>query len=674
MEESNSFEEEVKDLQKILTRHSRLYHELDDPEISDAEYDRLMHRLLDLESQFPNLATLDSPTRRVGAPPLKSFENARHSLPMLSLDNAFEDSEVLEFHQRCAKLLKTEEILYTVEPKLDGVAMELRYVDGILTLATTRGDGTTGEVVTDNARTIRSLPLALKGDNLPHILEVRGEVIIGKTAFDALNRQRLKKDESLFANPRNAAAGSLRQLDSRITATRPLDIYVYGIGQVEGVSFESHSSLMTYLEKFGFCVNEHMRPGLTIDQVLSQYREFEKHRGDLPYEIDGMVIKVDSVAYQKILGIKTRSPRWAVAYKFPAIEETTRLNEIQVQVGRTGILTPVAILEPVEVAGIKVSRATLHNQDQISEMDIRIGDTVLVKRAGDVIPKVVKPVVSRRDGSEISFVMPLICPMCQGPVHRIQGEAALKCINASCPAQLTERIRHFVSKKAMNIDGIGAKLVGQLVERKVICSPADLFALTKVELSSMNRMGKKSAANVMVAIEKAKSAELSRFLFALGIDHTGEYASAILAARFSSLEGIGAATREEMEAIDGIGSKTASAVFHFFQSKKNQTLINRMVELGVVIQIQEQAPVDAKGQGGAPSLTDKRFVLTGTLKSMTRSQAKKRLTELGARVVGSISAKTDFLVAGESSGSKLQKAKDLGVTVIDEETLVVMLG
>ncbi len=664
--------EEAADLQKALTRHNYRYHVLDDPEISDAEYDRMMNRLIAIEEEYPSLSSPDSPTRRVGAPPVEAFETAPHTLPMLSLDNGFEDADLFDFHNRIAKLLQKKDLLYIAEPKLDGVAVELRYDNGLLTLATTRGDGITGEVITENVKTIRSVPLSLfktEHHGIPELLEVRGEVIINREDFAALNQYRLKMDQPVFANPRNAAAGSLRQLDSRITAKRPLNIFVYGAGAVKGLEYASHSELFKILQTFNFAVNPLIRDNLTIHEVLEHYKELEQKRKSLPYEIDGMVVKVDSLAYQQQLGIKKRSPRWAIAYKFPAVQETTTIVDIRVQVGRTGTLTPVALLEPVKVGGVIVSRATLHNEDEIAKKDIRINDTVLVERAGDVIPKVVKVIESRRNGTEKQFVMPKVCPVCAGEVKRIRGEAALKCINASCPAQRKERIVHFVSKGGFDIDGLGRKLVEKLVEEKMVASFADIFSLEKDGLAAMDRMADKSAGNLIQAIEKSKKISLPRFLFALGIDHTGENAAALLSDTFHTLENLRKADIDDIEKIDGIGPKTAAAVHDFFVSPENAAVLDQLLENGVEI-LETEKKADHQGK---TALKGKQIVLTGKLETMTRSEAKKALENAGAKLVSSVSSKTDLVVAGESPGSKRDKAAHLGIKIIDETAFSALL-
>lgn len=708
-EKKNDIEiaEEAMYLQKELTRHNRLYHVLDSPEISDTEYDKMMVRLLEIETLYPALAVSDSPTRRVGAPPLEFFETSQHSVPMLGLDNAFNDQELTDFDNRISDLLKTRDFFYTVEPKLDGVAVELTYNHGTLVLATTRGDGITGEVITDNIRTIRSIPLRIPVDC---DIIVRGEVCITKKDFDSLNQIRLEKGEPLFANPRNAAAGSLRQLDSKITASRPLSIFVYGTGSesrengavsLGKTDFTSHIKLLRALENFGFPVNSLIRDKFTIDKAVEYYRELEEKRDSLPYEIDGMVIKVDDLCMQKILGVKSRSPRWAIAYKFKAMEATTVVRDITVQVGRTGTLTPVALLEPVNIGGVTVARATLHNEDEIRRKDIRVGDSVVVIRAGDVIPKVIKVIDSKRTGNEKQFCMPEICPVCSSPVKRVEDEAAIRCINASCSAQLKERIKHFVSKAAFDIDGLGKKLVEQLVEKKTISSFADLFSLDKDKLASMERMGEKSAENILDAIEKSRPISLKRLIYALGIAHTGENASFLLSERFGTLDHVINASIEDMEQIDGIGPKTASAVYDFFHNTDNLSLVRRLMDSGITVlekeKISDEANITESGllnnrleppssltiqqkgslstsQSDASSVKGKIFVLTGTLKSMTRTEAKELLQNAGAKVSSSISSKTDYLLAGEAAGSKLQKARNLGVTVIDEDNFKSMIN
>lgn len=667
---NETIKNKVRALQEELTEHSYRYHVLDDPVISDVQYDQMLKELIELETKYPKFSRPDSPTKRVGAPPLDSFNQAEHAIPMLSLDNAFNDQDVLDFHKRIIKQLDTKDILFTAEPKLDGVAVELRYEKGILVLATTRGDGITGEVITDNVRTIRSVPLKLDISNPPAVLEVRGEVFIHKNDFQKLNEIRLDAGENLFANPRNAAAGSLRQLDSRETAKRPLDIFVYGTGQIEGLRFETQAEMLAELQEFGFPVNPNIKPSLDINAVLDFYKNLESIRHDLPYEIDGMVIKVNDISYQQQLGVKIKSPRWAIAYKFAAIQEITTINDIIVQVGRTGTLTPVALLEPVNIGGAMVSRATLHNEDEIRRKDIRVNDTVLVERAGDVIPKVVKVVESRRNGDEEEFVMPEFCPVCESEVQRVkQGRSHInKCVNVSCQAQLKERIVHFVSKKAFNIDGMGKKIVEQLVNEGLLTSVADIFFIEKDQLIALDRMAEKSASNLIRAISDSKQISLSRFIYSLGIDHTGENAARLIAKEYETLDRVIPAGQDDLAEIHGIGPETASAVVGFFNSPENLEIINRLQKGGIILTRDQSNAV----QNQDNPFNGKRVVLTGALQTMTRSQAKAHLEKMGAKITSSVSSKTDYLIAGEKAGSKLEKARKLGVKILDEGSLTPM--
>ncbi|MGD9280852.1 MAG: NAD-dependent DNA ligase LigA [Desulfobacterales bacterium] len=654
--------QKVEDLRKALHRHNYRYYVLDDPEVSDAQYDRMMQELKRLESDYPQLASPDSPTVRVGAPPLKKFEAVAHSIPMLSLDNAFNDEDILEFDKRVRRNLNArDEVLYTAEPKLDGVAVEIVYENGILVTASTRGDGLVGEGITNNVKTIQTVPLVMQTEGLadmPTRLEVRGEVFIGLEAFKKLNEERIDKELPPFANPRNAAAGSLRQLDSKVTADRPLEIFFYGVGIVEDVEFESHSELLRSLTKWGFRINPLTRSAITIRSVLDHYRELSEKRHQLSYDIDGVVVKVDRIALQQRLGATSRSPRWAIAYKFKAVQEITTLKAIEVQVGRTGALTPVAHLKPVNIGGVTVSRATLHNEDEIQKKDIRIGDQVLVQRAGDVIPEIVKVITSRRDGREKRFKMPGQCPVCNSPVVRMAGEAATRCINSSCSAQVKERIRHFASKAAFDIDGLGTKIIDQLVDKKLLSSFADIFKLDKSTLSQLERMGAKSAENLVIAIENSQSITFARFLYALGIRHVGEHVAALLAGNFHDLDMLMACPGEELESIEGIGPIVAESIFNFFNQKRNRQIINQLFDSGVKIETAAQITTG--------ELKDQIFVLTGALQNFTRSEAKALIEAAGGKVSGSVSGNTDYVVAGESPGSKLTKARELGVTVIDE--------
>jgi DNA ligase (NAD+) len=662
--------QKVAALRKALHGHNYRYYVLDDPEISDAEYDRMMQELKQLEENYPQLASPDSPTARVGAPPLEKFDTVAHTVPMLSLDNGFSDEDILDFDRRVKRHLNSEShILYTAEPKLDGVAVELIYENGKLVTASTRGDGFTGEVITTNVKTIKAVPLVMQTDKrfpMPSRLEIRGEVFIGLDAFRKLNAERVQQELPPFANPRNAAAGSLRQLDSKITATRPLEVFFYGIGSIEDLVFESHWRLLKTLKNWGFRINPLIRSTIGIKEVLNYYRDLSERRHQLPYDIDGVVVKVDDMFLQQRLGATSRSPRWAIAYKFKAVQETTALEAIEIQVGRTGVLTPVARLKPVNVGGVMVSRATLHNEDEIEKKDIRIGDKVLVQRAGDVIPEIVKVIVSKRDGSEIQFKMPKNCPVCASPVIRMAGEAATRCINSSCSAQLKERIKHFASKRAFDIDGLGDKLVDLLVNENLLSSFADIFRLKAETIENLERMGAKSAINLVNAIEQSKSIEFARFLYALGIRHAGEHVSALLADHFSDLATLMKSSREELEAIEGVGPIVADSVVNFFKQARNQRMIQQILERGVKLET-----TGAKKTG---KLRDKVFVLTGTLQGFTRSRAKELINAAGGKVTGSVSGNTDYLVTGESPGSKLNKAKELGVKIIDEAELKKVLG
>jgi DNA ligase (NAD+) len=682
----------ITQLRAQLNEHNYRYYVLDDPDVSDAQYDRLMEELKALETRFPELASPDSPTARVGAPPLESFESVRHRLPMLSLDNAFDVDAVRDFDRRIQRLLGSPgPVEYTAEPKMDGIAVEVVYERGIMVMASTRGDGLRGEVITDNVKTIRSVPLKLVARGripIPPLLEVRGEVFISKQGFRQLNQSRADQDLPLFANPRNAAAGSLRQLDSRITATRPLEVYFYGVGESEGITLSSQGDMLTALQSLGLRVNPLIRSRIDIEEALAFFEELDRIRHGLHYDIDGMVIKVDDRDRQAALGNTTRSPRWALAVKFAAIQETTRLVGIDVQVGRTGVLTPVGHLEPVLVGGVTVSRATLHNQDEIERKDIRIGDTVLVQRAGDVIPKIVKVVTSKRTGREKPFEMPSNCPVCEERVVRLPKkdggkEASLRCVNSRCPAQLKEHLKHFVSKGGFDIEGLGSKLIDQLVETRLVQDYADLFHLTPEQLAGLERMGQKSAENVIDAIRRSRTISLGRFLYALGIRHLGEGNAAILSKNMPSIDQLLALAQKDRNSIiaffnqmdpsgqqkrfAGIADVTAASVADFLRLEKNLTGIRSLLDAGV--QIIDDSP-DAAGS----ELMNKTFVLTGTLESLTRSDAKDRIEKAGGRVTGSVSSKTDYLVAGADPGGKVAKAEALGIEIIDEVRLLSLLG
>ena len=660
----------TQNLRKTLHHHNHRYYVLDDPEISDSEYDRLMQELIRLEQTYPDLASPDSPSARVGAPPLAKFDSIAHTIPMLSLDNGFADKDILDFDKRVKRHLdRANDIIYTAEPKMDGVAVELVYEAGKLLTASTRGDGVTGEVITANVRTIGTVPIVMrKGSSStpPSRLEVRGEVFIGLEAFKNWNLERIDQDLAPYANPRNAAAGSLRQLDSKVTASRPLEIFFYGVGVVADYEFDSHWGLLQALKRWGFRINPLIRPQIPINDVLTYYRELSELRHQLPYDIDGMVVKVDSLPMQQQLGATTRSPRWAIAYKFQAIQETTVLENIEIQVGRTGVLTPVAHLKPVNVAGVTVRRATLHNQDEMEKKDVRIGDTVLVQRAGDVIPEVVKVILTRRTGAEKKFSMPDKCPVCGTVAVRMEGEAATRCINSNCPAQVKERIKHFASKGAFDIEGMGDKLIDQLVEKGLLTSFADLFRLDEAILAGLDRMGEKSAENLIHAIGASKRIRFARFIYALGIRHAGEHVAALLAENFDSLDDLGNCSLQDLIQIEGVGPVVAESIAGFFRQENNADTIRSILDSGVQI-IFESREKTRLYEG-------KTFVLTGTLSGMTRRQAKDMITMAGGKVSGSVSRNTDFVVAGESPGSKLTKARDLGIEMIDEVELIKMLG
>jgi len=663
---------EIKRLRDEINYHNYRYYVLDEPEISDQEYDRLLRRLVELESKYPELITPDSPSQRVGATPQPSFSEVRHRVPMLSLENAFSEEELSEFITRAKKGLKDPpDLNFLAEPKIDGLAVELVYENGVLVTASTRGDGFVGENVTPNIKTILSVPMRLiplrDAPPIPEILEVRGEVYMEKEDFKRLNKERERQGLPLFANPRNAAAGSVRQLDPKVTAKRRLNIFCYGVGTILPNAFSEQYELMLALQSWGIRVN---RPLMRLCKDLSEIREYlrelESKREGLPYEIDGAVIKVNQLEYQVRLGQKTRSPRWAIAYKFKATQATTQILKIDVQVGRTGALTPVAHLRPVEVGGVVVKRATLHNQEEIQRKDIRIGDTVIVERAGDVIPEVVKVVESKRTGREIPFQMPTHCPVCGTKVEKKEGEVILRCPNPQCPAQSRQSLKHFVSRGAMNIEGLGQKLLDQMVEKGLVKDPADLYTLKEEDLLQLDRMGSKLAQNILSAIRKSKNTTLSKFLFSLGIRYVGEHTAQILASRYKSLEELMDATEEELMAIEGIGPQVAESIVSFFSQDTNRELIKRLLDSGVNLETQTYAQ--------ATEVSQKTFVLTGSLRSMTREEAKRLIQEKGGMVGSSVSKNTDYLVVGEAPGSKLQKARELGVKVLTEEEFLKLMG
>jgi DNA ligase (NAD+) len=664
----NPIEKEIQELRSQLRHHSYRYYVLDDPEISDAQYDRLLRELEELEARHPELITPDSPTQRVGAQPADKFQSVAHSLPMLSLENGFNFEDVQEFDRRIKRFLKNDqEVEYTAEPKMDGLAIELVYEKGILVRSSTRGDGLMGEEITRNVRTIHAVPLRLLDSSVPppELLEVRGEAYIKIKDFKEFNRKREEDGEPPFANPRNAAAGSLRQLDPKITAQRPLHFFAYGLGLVTGRSFYSQWEVLQALPKWGLPVNPLIRLCQGVDQCLDFCQEMESLRHTLPYETDGVVLKVNSISLQEQLGIKSRSPRWALAFKFQPSQETTKVLDIEVQVGRTGTLTPVARLKPVSVGGVEVSRATLHNQDELERKDIRVGDTVMIQRAGEVIPEVVKVITSLRRGSEKSFSMPQKCPVCESPVVRLPGESAHRCTNPNCPAQIKESIRHFASKGAMDIEGLGEKLVDQLVERELIRDYGDLFYLSQDNLIPLERLAEKSADNLVQAMERSKKTKLSRLIYALGIRHVGEHLSGLLAGHFGSLKALMDASEEELKFIREVGPRVARSIRTFFNNPRNREVVAKILRAGVVF--------DEKKAAAHLPLAGKVLVLTGKLAGMTRDQARERIETLGGEMAGQVSGKVDFLIVGEDPGSKLDKARELKVPTLSEEEFMKLL-
>ena len=672
---SNNVVDQIESLREQIRHHNYLYHVLDAPEIPDIEYDRLVRQLEALENEHPELVTPNSPTQRVGARPIEAFGTVEHRLPMLSLGNAFSEDEVRDFHRRVVGRLELSdegsELAYAAEPKLDGAAVSLLYVNGMLQQGATRGDGRRGEDITHNVRTIDAVPLKLIGDDYPETLEVRGEVFMPKAGFEAYNKRARETGDKTFVNPRNAAAGSLRQLDPKLTAERPLDIYVYAVGIVEGLEMpDSHNEVLDQLQAWGLktCPERSVVKG--IDGCLAYYEELGARRESLSYEIDGVVYKVDSRAGQRELGFVSRAPRWALAHKFPAQEEMTVLKGVEFQVGRTGALTPVARLEPIFVGGVTVSNATLHNMDEVNRKDVRIGDTVIVRRAGDVIPEVVSVIESRRPKGARKVKLPAKCPVCDSAVIREEGEAVARCTGGLyCSAQRVEALKHFVSRRAMDIDGLGAKLIEQLVNTGRIQTPADIYSLAKEEVASLERMGEKSAQNLVDAIEQSKETTLARFLYSLGIREVGEATAASVAAHFGELGGIIAASEADLETVPDVGPVVASRVRAFFAEEHNREVIARLKKAGV--HWKETAPQPAPKDG---PLVGKVFVLTGTLASMTRDEAKDRIQALGGKVTGSVSKKTDFVIYGDKAGSKLKKAQDLEVETLDEGQFEALLS
>ena len=661
----DQLEQRVQELHKLLNDYGHAYYVLDDPIVPDAVYDQYLHELIALEEQNPDLILPDSPTQRVGSIVSEGFKKVTHANPMLSLSNAFNEADLRDFDKRIQGIID-ESPTYVCELKIDGLAISLLYENGLLVRGATRGDGTIGEDITSNIKTIRSIPMRLK-ENVT--VEARGEAYMPKSSFKKLNEERSAQDEVLFANPRNAAAGSLRQLDPKITASRNLSMFVYGMGgDGEDQNIDNHLDALHFMKKQGLPTNNETQKCTSIEEVLSFIEEWTEKRHDIPYEIDGIVIKVNDYAQQEELGFTAKSPRFAIAYKFPAEEVVTKIIDIDLTVGRTGVVTPTAILEPAQVAGSTVQRATLHNEDLIREKDIRIGDHVIIRKAGDIIPEVVSVITEERKGTEVPYEMPTNCPVCESELVRIEEEVALRCVNPQCPAQIQEGIYHFASRNAMNIDGLGEKVVEQLFREQLIKDISDLYTLTVDDLVKLERMGLKSATNLVEAIEASKANSMERVLFGLGIRHIGEKAAKILSESFHSFDALMKATREELIAIFEIGDKMADSLVTYFEQEEVQLLVNRLKDAGLTLQYTGRI-IDADVMENSP-FAGKTIVLTGKLIQLTRTEAKEKIESLGGKVAGSVSKKTDLVIAGEEAGSKLEKATSLGIEVWDEQKLL----
>jgi len=671
MGDINKVKRRIAELREIIKHHNYRYYVLDSPEISDAEYDELMKELRQLETEHPELVTPDSPTQRIGAPPVEAFGVVEHPRPLLSLANAFSYEELAAWHRRVSNLLGGRQFDLVCEPKIDGLAVALTYVDGLLVTGATRGDGYRGENITQNLKTIRSIPLSVPGE-APSRFEVRGEVYLPKAGFKRLNEERAKEDLPLFANPRNAAAGSVRQLDSGITARRPLDIFVYGLGWAEGKAVpDTHWELMQYLKSLGFKINPNIALRHSLDEVEKYHQSWGEKREEFPYEADGIVAKVNAIALQEELGTVAHEPRWAIAYKFPAIQGTTKLLNIGINVGRTGSLNPYAILEPVRVGGVVISSAALHNEEDIHRKDIRIGDWVVLQRAGEVIPEIVEPIVSRRTGKEKTFHMPSRCPVCGSEVIKPEGEAMHRCTNAACPSQALERIKHFVSRGAMDLDGVGEKLCQALFEAGLIKDVADLYYLTKEELLGLERMADKNASKVLKSIEASKDRPLARVIFALGILHVGDQYAELLAEHFASIDDLAKASQEDLSSIPSIGPKIAEGILAFFRQERNRQIIQKLRKAGVKLEKPEKV-----GEGLVPSrsFAGLEFVLTGKLESFSRSEAEAKIKALGGKAGSDVTRKTSYVVVGADPGSKSAKAEKLGIKTLSEAEFLEMLN
>jgi len=662
----------IEKLRELINHHDRQYYVESRPDISDQEYDRLMRELKELEALHPELITPDSPTQRVGGEALEGFKTVEHRVPMLSMDNTYSADEIMEFDKRVRKNLEIDKIDYVVELKIDGVSISLLYENGKFIQGATRGDGVKGDDVTVNLKTIKSLPLKLepvRGVKIPGTFEARGEIYLSSRMFLKINKEKEKNNEEPFANPRNAAAGSLKLLDSAMVAERQLDMWIYGLGYVEGSVFKAQSEALGFLKGAGFRVNPRIKKCRSINEVIEYCKEWEHKKDSLEYDIDGMVIKVDSFAHQRALGHTSKSPRWMISYKFPAEQKETILEDIIVQVGRTGTLTPVAVLKPIELSGSTVSRATLHNQDEVARKDIRIGDHVIIEKAGEIIPQVVEAIKSKRKGRERKFSMPGKCPVCGSEVKEVKGEVALRCENLACAAQLKERVKHFASRQAMDIEGMGDAIAAQLVDRGMIKDYGDIYYLKRADLAGLERMAEKSASNLIDAIEKSKRNTLNRLVFGLGIRHVGIRAAWILSARFGSIDKIASAEIEGFEAINEIGPVMAESIYNFFRTKENKKVIEKLKKAEVNVKGRAHPAPQGYGAGSAErkALEGKTFVVTGALENFSRQDAEELIRQNGGNASSSVSKKTDFLVTGKDPGFKYDKAKKLGVKIIREE-------